>query len=100
MKKSIAISTEDGAIVYVCWVVNDIDLKDAIRNACTEFCQTEEGKLIYSGNANCFNWGDFDIHVPDELCAKHGFQILQRFDADLVDLHEQLVEESDIFPEE
>lgn len=50
----------------------NFDLKQAVINACTDFCNTD-GTDIYLANCCCFNWGDFDAHVPEEFCRKHGF---------------------------
>lgn len=48
------------------------DLKQAVINACTDFCNTD-GTDIYLANCCCFNWGDFDAYVPEKICRKHGF---------------------------
>lgn len=50
----------------------NFNLKLAVINACTDFCNTD-GTDIYLANCCCFNWGDFDAYIPDEICRKHGF---------------------------
>lgn len=47
-------------------------IKRAIENAVKEFCQTEEGRKVYEGNSNNFNWGDLDAYVPEVILNKHG----------------------------
>ena len=79
---------------------DNINLEEAIKNACKEYCRTEEGKKVYSGNCHSFNWGDLDLYVPAAICRKHGFYIVQSYNAVSGDFNEQLVTESDIFPEE
>ena len=77
------------------------DIVAAVKAAAKEYCLTEEGKKAYEGNCNCFNWGDFDAHVPQDICRKHGFAKIESLTNDLlVDFDEQLVNEYDIFPEE
>lgn len=75
----------------------------ALRNIAKEYCLTENGKNIYDGNCCNFNIGDLTLYVPTEIFIKHG--IFPKFrtnptDAISIDFNEQLVEESDIFPEE
>lgn len=79
----------------------DFDLKAAVEAACVEYCQTEEGRNTYEGNCNNFNWADFDVHVPDEICEKHGFKkINAEISDEIVNLDEQLVDEDEVFPDE
>ena len=77
-----------------------IDIKQAVLDACKEYCQTEEGKAVYDGNCCSFNWGDFDTYVPNKICEKYGFRKLNSVTAEQVSFDEQLVEEADIFQEE
>lgn len=77
------------------------DIVAAAKAAAKEYCLTEEGKRIYEGNCNCFNWGDFDAYVPQDICRRHGFaKIESPIPDELVDFDEQLVDECDIFPVE
>ena len=75
----------------------------ALRDIAKEYCLTEDGKNTYDGNCCNFNIGDLTLYVPTEMFVKHG--IFPKFrtnptDAISIDFNEQLVEESDIFPEE
>lgn len=74
----------------------DFDLKQAVRDACTQYVLTEDGKAVYSYNCGCFNWADFETNVPNDICRQHGFEkvdygLLSDEDADW---DEQLVDES------
>ena len=79
------------------------DVKDAICKACTEYCQTEEGKKLYIGNCHNFNYGDFEAYVPNSICEKHGIHKIDsnmtdievNFDTDLVDEIAVLGEDED-----
>jgi len=53
------------------------DIKSAVENACEEYIRTDEGKKTYSATCHCFNWADFDMHVPNEICRKHGFEKIE-----------------------
>lgn len=74
------------------------DVLEAIKNASIEYCNTEEGKETFLGNCGCFNIGDFDACVPDEICQKYG--ITKDHSNDIttfnMDFNEQLVTENDI----
>lgn len=72
-----------------------IDIMDAVKKACEEYCSTEEGKETLDYNCGCFNWADFEMHVPDEICEKHGFRkICSDVSMDEVDWNEQLIDMS------
>jgi hypothetical protein len=102
--ETIVTSEFDGLDIHICVfsfkVQNGVNLHTAILDACREYCLTEEGKKTYEGNCNCFNWGDLDAHVPNVICEKHGFKKLDTVKADEHLFDEQLVNESDIIPEE
>lgn len=75
----------------------------ALRDIAKEYCLTEDGKETYNNNCNCFNIGDLALYVPTEIFIRH--RIIPKFrtnptDAISMDFNEQLVEKSDIFPEE
>lgn len=73
------------------------DLMGAVRNACTEYCKTEEGKKTYIYNCNNFNWGDFAANVPNSICKKYGFiKCDEPSETCDVDFNEQLVNKFDI----
>ena len=72
-----------------------INISAAIASACSEYCQTKEGRKVYESNNRCFNWGDFDLNVPNSICEKYGFRKTQS-DAQscLVDFNEQLFQDN------
>ena len=75
----------------------------ALHDIAKEYCLTQDGRKTYESNCNCFNIGELTLYVPTEMFVKHG--IFPKFrtnptDAISIDFNEQLVEESDIFPEE
>lgn len=79
----------------------EFDWKSAVEAACVEFCQTAEGQNVFKHNCNCFNWADFDLYVPDEICQKHGFRKIDAVIADeTVNFDEQLVDDSEVYFEE
>ena len=76
--------------------LNDtIAVKQAIKDAVKEFCQTEEGRKVYEGNCNSFNWGDLDAYVPETVLNKYGLYKPDAVSRDIleVDFNEQLIEE-------
>lgn len=75
----------------------------ALRNIAKEYCLTDDGKKTYNNNCRCFNIGDLTLYVPTEIFIEHG--IFPKFrtnptDTISMDFNEQLVDESDIFPDE
>lgn len=77
------------------------DLKTAVKAACTEYCKTEQGLATYRYNCSSFNWADFAMSVPNEICEKYGFKLLQSEVSDEdVDWDEELVDPNDIPHEE
>lgn len=75
------------------------DLEFAVQKACTEYVKTEEGKRIYSYNCQNFNWADFDMNVPEDICKKHGFRKLegQKTEMDFtVNWDEHLVDDEEL----
>lgn len=77
-------------------------VKQAITDAVKEFCQTEDGRKIYNGNCNNFNWGDLDAYLPETTLNKYGLYKSHDTSEDIleVDFNEQLVSETDVFEEE
>lgn len=72
----------------------EFDIKTAVKAACTEYCQTEAGRATYAYNCSSFNWADFAMSVPTEICEKHGFKLIRSDVADEeVDWDEELVDE-------
>ena len=73
----LAVLDYDGGATYVKMLKflvarENFDLKQAIIHACTDYCNAG-GMDIYLANCCCFNWGDFDLHVPEDICRRHGF---------------------------
>lgn len=67
------------------------DVVEAAKEAAREFLTTEEGLELYAYNCGCFNWDDFQNHIPGKICNKYGFRIgssdvIERY----VDLNEQI----------
>lgn len=71
----------------------DFSLSEAVRQAVAEYLHTEEGKETYEYNHQCFDWADFDTHVPNRICQKYGFEkIAEPYDSLMVDWDEQLAD--------
>ena len=69
-------------------------IRDAVVAACTEYVNTEEGRRVYEGNCDCFNWADLEAYVPHDICIKHGFDFTSDSVSDYtVEWDEQLVSE-------
>lgn len=104
MRHYIPAIDQDGLDVRVTVIVLDandnIDVVEAIKAACKEYCQTEEGKQTYIGNCDCFNWGDFDAYVPNSICEHHGIRKVDTCISEIRNFNEQLVEEFDVFTDE
>lgn len=82
---------------------SDDQIMSALHDIAKEYCHTDEGKKTYDGNCRNFNIGDLIAYVPTEIFIEHGIFPQFRFiptDTMRIDFNEQLVEESDIFPEE
>lgn len=67
--------------------VSHATIIDAIKAAVGEYLETEDGKKTLSDNNGNFNYGDFKIHVPEEIMIKHGFFIRESMAADQVVHH-------------
>lgn len=77
------------------------DVFKAIEAASLEYCLTEQGKKTYIGNCCCFNYGDFDIHVTNDICVRHGIiRIDHQYHVIKDYLDTTLVFENDVLPEE
>ena len=69
-------------------------IKKAAIEACNEYIHTDEGKKVYTGNCDCFNWADLEAYVPQDICKKHGFTFTSSSVSDYtVEWDEQLVTE-------
>lgn len=51
----------------------ELNVERAIKDACKDYLNTEEGKKVLADNSGYFNIGDFMLNVPDEICKKYGF---------------------------
>lgn len=78
------------------------DIEEAARKAATEYCLTENGRKIYDYNCSSFNWADFEMNVPNEICEKFGFRkvingilsdVVVNWDDELVD--DSVISEND-----
>lgn len=71
--------------------LSDDELLAAIKAASQEYLETPEGRWTWEYNCHNFNYGDFDLNVPNKICRKHGFMKLDS-SPDLLDLdfNEQL----------
>jgi hypothetical protein len=78
------------------------DLVEAVKKASTEYCQTEEGIATYRYNCHSFNWADFAMSVPNEICEKYGFKkVVDGILSDIeVNWDEELADESQILDKE
>jgi hypothetical protein len=80
----------------VMFAADGVNVKKSIRSACIEFCNTDEGREIFIGNNNCFNWGDFITYVPNDICKKYGLEILDNVQQENAYFDELLVTDFDI----
>lgn len=86
---------ETRVIAIVLRIIDEnIDIKEAVRAACTEYVQTKAGFNTYEYNCNYFDWADFEMNVPNYICRRHGFEKVDSIMAlDDVAWGEQLVDE-------
>ena len=71
---------------------DNLDIKQAVRNACAEYIKMPVGQVILKHNAGCFNWADFAIYVSNEICKKHGFTKFEADESHIVSWEEQLID--------
>ena len=85
--------TKTNTLTIVLRLNKDIkDIRAAVRNACKDYISTKEGTEVYAYNCQSFNWADFAMYVPKDICKKHGFEIADYLQTDeQVDLNEQLI---------
>lgn len=77
---------------------NKEEFEQAVISASTEYCLSNERKIVFKNNCNCFNWGDFDAHVPNSICKKYGIRKCSSSVAAVYCFDQQLVDEAAIFP--
>lgn len=98
MKKYIITAVEqDGLDVHtfaLCLEVNDniSDIKQAVMDACKEYIKTSAGKATLEYNSGYFDWADFAMSVPNEICKKHGFAKIEADESCIVSWGEQLID--------
>lgn len=90
MNISIDIAAKDG--------MTREDVLDAVKKSCEEYVRTEDGKRTYDCNCGAFNYGDFDVYVPNEICKKYGIEKGMHVSEMIggLDFFEHLVDESQI----
>lgn len=54
---------------------DNIDLRQAIKNAVLEYSKTDDGKATLHRTCGNFTWGDFATDHNDDICKKYGFII-------------------------
>ena len=77
-----------------------MDFESAAMAACKEYCLTEAGRKVYEHNCNNFIMMDFCKYVPNNICEKYGIRKIEFGVAEDFIFDQQLVDETDIFPEE
>lgn len=99
MKYTITATEHDGLntqtlVITLDVFKEDIDVMKACRAAANEFIQTKDGREVYRYNSECFNWGDFNECVPNDICEKYGFRKID-YDVANTDViwDEQLIDE-------
>lgn len=72
-------------ITITCKILNhNIDLKQAIKHAVTQYLKTPDGQHTYEYNCGCFNYADFATNVPNEINKEHGFEIIEPTLSDII----------------
>lgn len=67
-------------------------LPDLVRKAVADYCETAQGKQTLERNHGSFDWADFAVNVPNDICNKYGFEKIGSFVSDIVvDWDEQLM---------
>lgn len=70
----------------------NVDVLATIRAAAAEFCKTDTGKAEIEHNGGNYNWGDLVNAIDNNICAAHGFKIVDTFVTELVvDHNEDLI---------
>lgn len=63
------------------------------KDACREYVQTKEGRELFDYYCGCFHWDDFVQNVPNWICRRHGFEIVECHEDEIhVELDEPLVD--------
>lgn len=91
IQKTIVAADLDNDIAIVITVEipdEDFDVMGAIQDASVEYVNTPVGNEVLNDNGGYFNWGDVVNNLPDDICKKHGFEIVNVMDADYVVHHD------------
>lgn len=83
-------------LIMVIAVKNGVDFEQAAIAASKEYCRTANGKKVFEGNCNSFNWVDFDAYVPNSICEKYGIRKIYYNVGAEFSFDQQLVDKSDI----
>lgn len=99
----VVVAVEEGKFDVRCTPVllktelRGVELRRAVVRACTEYARTPKGKKMYDFYGGCFNWTAFAKHVPNTICARHGFtKCCQSEDTMIVDADDHLVNDDEI----
>ena len=81
MLRNVIVIEHDGFKERVLSILFDVpneefDLISAAKAAAAEYCKTEEGLKTYFYNGESFDWADFEMSVPNEICERHGMSSL------------------------
>lgn len=71
----------DGLSIRVLTVIFEVpaenfDIEENINRAVADFAKTENGKQTLEYTSGYFNLADVVQYLPNELCEKHGFKII------------------------
>ena len=66
--------------------------ESAVKDAVKEFIRTDDGKKALTETCGNFNYDDAVLYLPEAICLKHGFRIIESITADeTVDTLTQLI---------
>jgi len=74
----------------------NMNIHEAIKNACTEFAMTDEGFDLYKKNGDSFDWDIFVNHIPNSICKLFGFEKINASKAEVVLWDSNILDESRI----
>lgn len=101
IQKTIVAADLDNDIAIVITVEipdENFDVMGAIQAASVDYVNTPEGKEVLNDNGGYFNWGDVVNNLPDDICKRYGFEIVNVIDADNVVHHDDcMATEEDVF---
>lgn len=96
MQKTVIAKYHDGSKENALGIVveseeDGLDVIAAVKAAATEYVSTPRGEAAVAENSGDFNYGDFANHVPDAICRKHGFSVVDTFITELVVDHDERI---------